>query len=195
MMADQNEAERRKEAVRMSAKVEKEESEIQQRKEEAQRDLDEAEPVLQSAQTSVRGIKKRDLDKLRNLSRPPNSVKLTLECVSLMLGETSVEWTDVRKLLAKQDFIPNILNFDADKVSAEQLKLVKEKYLDGNPDLTVKSVARASTACGPLCEWVESQVKYSTIYNTVQALSAEVAQLEKDAKLITYKKDKIGHCC
>jgi dynein heavy chain 1 len=192
MVADQNVAEKRKEeAVKMSSKVQKQEIEINQRKEEAQRDLDDAEPALQSAQTSVRGIKKRDLDEVRNLSRPPNNVKLTLECVSLMLGETSVEWTDVRKLLAKQDFIPSILNFDADKLSAKNLKLVKEKYLDGNPDLTVESVTRASTACGPLYKWAESQIKYSTIYNNVQPLRAEVAQLEEDAKIVTDEKDKI----
>jgi dynein heavy chain 1 len=192
MVADQNEAEKRKEeAVKMSAQVEQQESEIHQRKEEAQRDLDEAEPALQSAQSAVRGIKKRDLDEVRNLARPPNNVKLTLECVSLMLGESNAEWTEVRKLLAKQDFIPSILNFDADKLSAKQLKLVKDKYLDGNPDLTVESVTRSSKACGPLYKWAESQIKYSTIYNNVQPLREEVAQLETQAKLVTDEKDRI----
>jgi dynein heavy chain 1 len=179
----------------MSAKFKKWESEIHQRKEEAQRDLDEAESALQSAQTSVREIKKRDLDKVRNLSCPPNNVKLTLECVSLMLGEASVEWVDIRKLLAKQDFIPKILNFDADKLSVEQLKLVKEKYLNSNQNFTVERVTRASAACGPLYKWVESQIKYSTIYNNVKALSTEGAQLEVDATLVADEEYKIARCC
>lgn len=139
MVANQNIAEKRKEeAEKMSAEVQKQQVEINSRKEEAQRDLDEAEPALRSAQASVRGIKKRDLDEVKALARPPENVKLTLECVSIMLGESSSapSWADVRKLLAKSDFIPNILNFDADKLSAKQIKLVREKYLDGNPDLT-----------------------------------------------------------
>jgi hypothetical protein len=29
-----------------------------------------------------------------------------------MLGEKSVEWADVRKLLAKSEFMPNVVNFE-----------------------------------------------------------------------------------
>jgi dynein heavy chain 1, cytosolic len=145
MVADQNEAEKRKdEAETISAQVRIQQSEINRRRDEAQRDLDEAEPALKSALASVRGIKKRDLDEIRNLARPPNNVKLTLECVAIMLGEKSVEWADVRKLLSKAEFIPNIIDFDADKLSAKQIKLVKEKYLDGNPELNAEAVTRSS---------------------------------------------------
>ncbi len=86
MVANQkNIAEKRKEEVeKMSTEVQKQQVEINSRKEEAQRDLDEAEPALRSAQASVRGIKKRDLDEVRALARPPDNVKLTLECVSIM---------------------------------------------------------------------------------------------------------------
>jgi dynein heavy chain 1 len=140
MVADQNVAEKRKEeAEKMSVEVSKQQEEITKRKDEAQRDLDEAEPALRSAQASVRGIKKRDLDEVKALARPPDNVKLTLECVAHMLGETSTSWADVRKMLAKSDFIPNILNFDADKLSAKQIKLVQTKYLEGNPDLTTET--------------------------------------------------------
>lgn len=189
MVGDQNEAERSKtEAVKISAEVETQQKEIDTRKEEAQRDLDQAEPALKEAQETVRGIKKRDLDEVRNLARPPNNVKLTLECVAIMLGETKVEWTDVRKIIAKAEFIPSILNFDADKLSAKRIKLVKEKYMDGNPDLTLESVMRSSKACGPLFKWAESQIKYSAVYNRVQPLREEVEQLEEAAKSVKEKK-------
>ena len=113
VVADQNEAQKRKEeAEKMSVDVDRQQVAIAERKEKAQSELDEAEPALNSAKSSVKGIKKRDLDEIRNLGRPPVNVKLTLECVAIMLGEKSVEWADVRKLLAKSDFIPNILEFD-----------------------------------------------------------------------------------
>jgi dynein heavy chain 1 len=192
MVAEQNAAEhRKKEAVRMGAEVETQQREIDQRKTAAQKDLDEAEPALLSAQTSVRGINKRDLDEIKNLARPPINVKLTLECVFLMLGEKNVEWSDVRKLVAKADFIPSILKFDADNLSAKQIKLVTDKYLDGNPDLTVESVMRSSKACGPLYKWAESQIKYSTIYNNIQPLREEVARLEEEATVVREEKDSI----
>eukprot|EP00934_Nitzschia_sp_Nitz4_P009291 Nitzschia sp. Nitz4//scaffold6_size259037//29898//42524//NITZ4_001045-RA/size259037-augustus-gene-0.315-mRNA-1//-1//CDS//3329556806//9281//frame0 len=192
MVGDQNAAEKRKvEAEKMSAEVKKQQVQIDTRKEEAQRDLDEAEPALRSAQASVRGIKKRDLDEVRALSRPPNNVKLTLECVSVMLGESKVEWSDVRKLLSKSDFIPSILNFDADKLSAKQIALVRSKYLDGNEDLSVESVTRSSRACGPLYQWAESQIRYSNVYNRIQPLRDEVEQLENAAKDVKEKLETV----
>ncbi|KAL3939676.1 MAG: hypothetical protein SGBAC_005637 [Bacillariaceae sp.] len=188
MVADQNIAEKRKaEAEKMSSEVKKQQIEIDKRKNEAQRDLDEAEPALRSAQQSVRGIKKRDLDEVRNLARPPNNVKLTLECVAILLGEKRTEWADVRKLLSKSDFITNILNFDADKLSTKQIQLVQDKYLDGNPELTTQTVMRSSKACGPLYMWAESQIKYSTVYNRIQPLRDEVEQLENDSKVVKEK--------
>ena len=192
MVADQNVAEKRKdEAERMNIELEKQHNAINERKDKAQTELDEAEPALRSAQASVRGIKKRDLDEVRNLARPPANVKLTLECVAIMLGETSLEWTDVRKLLAKADFIPSIINFDADNLSEKQLKQIKEKYLDGNPDLNAESVTRSSKACGPLYTWAESQIKYSSIYNSIQPLREEVDRLEGEADKAKESKEVI----
>lgn len=192
MVADQNIAEKRKEeAERVNEAVTKQQKEIDVRKEEAQHDLDGAEPALIEAQTSVKSIKKRDLDEIRNLRTPPNNVKLTLECVAIMLGEKSVGWAEIRKLLAKTDFIPSILTFDADNISSRQVKLVREKYLDGNEDLSVEAVTRSSKACGPLYKWAESQVKYSLVYNRVEPLRREVEQLEQEAQVAKDEKDRI----
>ena len=192
MVADQNAAEqRKKEAERMGAEVQAQQKEIDTRKEAAQKDLDEAEPALRDAQASVRGIKKRDLDEIRNLKQPPNNVKLTLECVAIMLGEKSIDWKDIRKVLAKTEFIPSILNFDADLLTSKQIKLVNDKYLVGNEELNAESVMRSSKACGPLYKWAESQIKYSTIFNNIQPLREEVARLEEEAMVVREEKDAI----
>jgi dynein heavy chain 1 len=78
-----------------------------------------------------------------------------------------------------------------DKLTSRQIKIVKDKYLDGNADLTVEAVNRSSKACGPLYQWAESQVKYSSIYNSIQPLREEVEQLEKDAKVANDEKEKL----
>jgi len=192
MVGDQKEAEKSKEkAEKMSSEVEKQRAEISVRKEEAQRDLDEAEPALLSAKAAVKGIKRRDLDEVRNLLRPPVNVRLTLECVAVMMGDKSVEWTDVRKMISKGDFINSILNFTANKLTSRQVKIVKDKYIDGNDDLNFESVMRSSKACGPLYKWAESQVKYSTVFNRVQPLRKEVERLEKDAEIAKEQKDAL----
>ena len=56
MVADQNEAQKRKEeAEKMSVEVERQQEAIAERKDKAQKELDEAEPALISAKNSVQG--------------------------------------------------------------------------------------------------------------------------------------------
>jgi dynein heavy chain 1 len=55
-----------------------------------------AEPALQSARTSVRGIKPAQLNEVRALARPPNGVRLTMEAVCVMLGERT---TEIRRII------------------------------------------------------------------------------------------------
>ena len=115
IVANQNEAQKRKEAAeKMSVNVEQQQVTIIEQKEKAQSKLDKAEPALNSAKSSVKGIKKRDLDEIQNLGCPPVNVKLTLECVAIVLDQKSVDvtWADVRTFLRKLELIPNILLFD-----------------------------------------------------------------------------------
>ena len=182
MVGDQKEAEVRKaEAEKTSVEVKAQESEISQRKEYAQRELDAAEPALRDAQAAVKSIHKPHLDEVRKLLKPPPNVQLTLECVALMLGEKNLEWSSVKKVVGARDFIQNILNFAADKLTSRQVQALQTKYLDGNKDLNYESVMRSSRACGPLYKWAESQVKYSTVINKIQPLRDEVQRLEEDA--------------
>ena len=122
------------------------EKQISSRKEEAQRDLDAAEPALQDAKAAVKSIRKRDLDEVRNLLRPPPNVQITLECVAVMLGETNLDWANVKKTVSRADFIPNILGFAADKLTDRQVKYIRKAYLDGNESINYDLVMRSSKA-------------------------------------------------
>jgi len=192
MVGDQNEAEKRKEeADKMRIAVDAQSEKITIRKEQVQRDLDGAEPALKSAQSAVKGIRKRELDEVRNLLRPPKYVQLTLECVAIMLGEKSLEWVNVKKIISKSDFIPSILGFAVDKLTSRQVKTIQDKYLDGNDELTYESVMRSSKACGPLYKWAESQIKYFTVFTRVKPLREEVDKLEKEAEVANNQKSQL----
>ena len=78
-----------------------------------------------------------------------------------------------------------------DNLSSRQIKIVQDKYLDGNAELTVEAVMRSSKACGPLYQWAESQIKYSSIYNSIQPLREEVEKLEEDAKVANDDKERL----
>lgn len=69
-------------------------------------------------------------------------------------------------------------------LSDKQVALVRKNYLDGNSELSEEAVMRSSKACGPLYKWAESQIRYSTVYNRIQPLRDEVAQLEQEAQVV-----------
>lgn len=184
MLEKQNEAEQRKlVAEELTRELNKQNEEIRVRKETVQNELSEAEPALESAKQSVQNIRKSQLDEVRALGRPPAAVQLTMEMVSVMLGEKSTDWTEIRKVIRRDDFISLVVNFDPLSLNSKQVKKVQE-YL-GNPELDHASVDRASKACGPLYVWAQSQIHYSTILRKVKPLRDEVESLEEKSKELT----------
>lgn len=99
-----------------------------------------------------------------------------MEMVSIMIGEKNTDWTEIRKVIRRDDFITTVVNFDPLTLTQKQVKAVQEDYLS-NAELDYSSVDRASKACGPLYQWAESQVKYATILRKVKPLRDEVAGL------------------
>jgi dynein heavy chain 1, cytosolic len=185
MIREQNEAEsRKKETVQLAADLAARDEEISSRKKVVEADLAQAEPALLDAQSSVNSIRKPQLDEIRALARPPNAVKMTLEAVAIMLGETSLEWADLRKFIRRDDFISQVVNFDSEKLTARQRQVIQTNYVQNADDFEYEKVNRASKACGPLFKWVISQLNYTRILHSIQPLREEVQGLiEKSADL------------
>ncbi|KAG9393495.1 Dynein heavy chain, N-terminal region 2 [Carpediemonas membranifera] len=156
------------------------EADIAVRKQEAEASLAEVEPMVKEAQQSVKSINKLHLDELRRLNNPPEGVKLAIEAVLLLLGEKSkvaTDWTAVRSIMRKDDFIQRIIMFQGASASDKLLAFLEKKYL-ANPSFTFESVNRASRAAGPMVKWVASQVQYLRIVANIAPLRAEVQAAE-----------------
>ncbi len=188
MVEGQNEAERRKadaESLRKTLELQK--IEIATRQEEAQSELSEAEPALLAAQTSVRSIRKTQLDEIRAMARPPKAVQTVLEAVSIMLGYDQTHWSDIRKIISKQDYIATVLNFDAASLTQDRITAILD-MLERESDLDQDSVQRASRACGPLYAWVMSSINFNRIAQRVAPLREQVADLEKKSEVLATEK-------
>ncbi|RHY13104.1 hypothetical protein DYB25_007654, partial [Aphanomyces astaci] len=179
MVVEQNEAQlKKKDTEVLAADLALQDDEISKRKLVVEKDLSEAEPALLEAQSSVNSIRKAQLDELRALARPPNAVRLTLEAVAIMLGENSLDWTDLRKFIRKDDFIASVVHFDSDKLTAKQRQTIQKDYMSKGDEFDYEKVQRASKACGPLFKWVVSQLNYTEILHKIQPLRHEVKTLE-----------------
>eukprot|EP01039_Chlorochromonas_danica_P002781 gene2781-3035_t len=182
MVEKQNEAEQRKAiAEKLTAELKCQNEEIRVRKEAVEKELSEAEPALISAKQSVSNIRKNQLDEVRALAHPPNAVRLTMEMVAVMIGETNTEWNEIRKIIRRDDFITTVVNFDPLSLTPKQMKIVNDNYLS-NTELDYNSVDRASKACGPLYKWAGSQIKYASILKKIKPLRDEMLTLQEQSK-------------
>ena len=193
MVGKQSEAEQRKRlAEDLTVELQRQNEEIRVRRDQVEIELSLAEPALVSAKQSVQNIRKAQLDEVRALGRPPNAVRLTMEMVSIMIGEMSTDWQDIRRVIRRDDFIATVVNFDPLSLTQKQVKAVQDEYLS-NAELDYTSVDRASKACGPLYQWAESQIQYATILRKVKPLRDEVTGLiEKSDILAVQQKEAVG---
>lgn len=62
-------------------------------------------------------IKKKHLAEVRSMANPPAPVKLALESVCLLLNENATDWKSIRGVMMKENFIPNIVNFETSQLT------------------------------------------------------------------------------
>ena len=67
--------------------------------------------------TAVKGIKRQHLVEIRSMANPPGLVKLALESICLLLGESANDWKQIRAVTMKDSFIPTIVNFNTEDIT------------------------------------------------------------------------------
>ncbi|KAF4549174.1 Dynein heavy chain-like protein [Elsinoe fawcettii] len=182
MIADQREAEKRRGiSLEIQAALSKQDKEISERREVVEVDLAKATPAVEEAQRSVNNIKKQHLTEVRSMQNPPAGVKLALEAVCTLLGHKVTDWKTIISIIRKDDFIPSIVHYDNEtQMTASHRTKMEREYLTKD-DFSYERANRASKACGPLVQWVEAQVSFSSILARVGPLRAELAELQDQA--------------
>jgi len=66
---------------------------------------------------AVKGIKKQHLVEVRSMGNPPSAVKMALESICMLLGETALDWKAIRSVIVRENFISTIVNFNTDDIS------------------------------------------------------------------------------
>eukprot|EP00043_Microstomoeca_roanoka_P020037 m.234910 g.234910 ORF g.234910 m.234910 type:complete len:4574 (+) comp17091_c0_seq1:164-13885(+) len=156
-------------------------AEVKQNKAVVETELAEVEPTLRDAETAVKNIERRHLQELKALGNPPPAVKLALESVLCMLGESNTEWKYIRSYITRDDFISSIINFNPDSVTPKIRDQMTKKYLE-NPDYDVDKAFRASQAAGPLVKWARAMVNYATMLLKIEPLRNQLKSLTQEAE-------------
>ncbi|KAJ8394229.1 hypothetical protein AAFF_G00048120 [Aldrovandia affinis] len=121
MVKDQQEAEKKKVVSQeIQESVYKQQEVIKDKQLSVKEDLDQVEPAVIEAQNAVKSIKKQHLVEVRSMANPPGAVKLALESICLLLGESTTDWKQIRSIIMRENFIPTIVNFSADEIRGHE---------------------------------------------------------------------------
>ncbi|XP_064623935.1 cytoplasmic dynein 1 heavy chain 1-like isoform X3 [Lineus longissimus] len=192
MVKDQQEAERKKVASQeIQQNLIEQTKIISEKKEFVMTDLARVEPAVQDAQTAVKSIKKQNLVELKSMGNPPPAIKIAMESICLLLGESAPDWKAIRQIVMRDNFVPQIVNFSTDDITDEIRAQMKKKYLS-NPDYNFEKVNRASLACGPMVKWAIAQINYSDMLMRVEPLRNELSSLENEAEANRMKADELN---
>ena len=139
------------------------------------------------------GIQRKHLDELRALASPPQNVRLALEpVIALVSGiPKKPEWNEIKEWLRKPTFIMTVMTFDKDSIAPNVKKFIKGNYLDKKDEFVIEKIFKASQAAGPLAKWVQSLVDYADIFERIQPLRNEVAELEHEHNRMREEMEKL----
>jgi len=164
-------------------------------KDEVEADLAEAIPALNAAVAALDQIKPAEINEVKNLAKPPATVKLVAESICVMLEIKSVRipdpndpsrrimdyWGPSQKMMQDNDFINKLKGYDKDNIPLKVMKNIRENYIT-NEAFTPANAEKASKAAAGLCKWVYAMEVYDRVAKEVapkkEALRVAEEQLE-----------------
>jgi dynein heavy chain len=131
---------------------------------DAQKDLDEALPAMESAYKALDALEKKDIAELKVFSKPPDAVLMVMEAICILF-KVKPDWDSSKKLLSDPQFMKKMQDYDKDNISESTIKKLK-KYID-TPNFNAEAVEKVSKAIKSMCLWVIAMDLYSRVFRQV----------------------------
>jgi dynein heavy chain len=186
---DSADADQQKEVVEAEvAVVSKQAAEVQVVADDAQKDLDLALPALNNAVKALDSLKPGDLNEMKGFAKPPPLVMVTMEAVSILLGEKlgkdeTKNWSQSQKILQRGGkLLDELKGYDKDNIPPEFLKKL-QPYL-GREDFVPEKVEKQSLAAKGMCMWVRAMDVYSRVAKEVEPKRQKLDKLKADLKVV-----------
>lgn len=87
-------------------------------KSEADKILNDALPILQSATEALNTLNRNDISEIKGNNNPHQIVRFTLECVAILLDEKQ-DWDTIKKCLADPNFLSRMKNLNVAQITVK----------------------------------------------------------------------------
>lgn len=112
------------------------------------------------AKEEVKKLKEADWREIRSYVKPPDIVKLVMEAMMLALGERTLDWNYILKVIRQRTFMTRLAECDPQSLSLATRRRLRKEYLS-NPRFTHQAAMEGSCALGAIQRWVAAQLATS----------------------------------
>ncbi|KAI4474528.1 hypothetical protein M0802_015568 [Mischocyttarus mexicanus] len=161
-------------------------------KSECEADLAVAIPILEDAVIALNTLKPTDITLVKAMKNPPDTVKLVMAAVCVMLGVTPDRivdpvggkkiidyWGPSKRILGDMNFLQNLKDYNKDNIPSAVIQIIKNVYMT-DKNFVPHIVAKASSAAEGLCKWVRAMVSYNEIAKVVAPKKEKLALAQKE---------------
>ncbi|XP_048509709.1 dynein axonemal heavy chain 7-like [Athalia rosae] len=161
-------------------------------KTECEADLAVAIPILEDAIAALNTLKPADITLVKAMKNPPDTVKLVMAAVCVMLNvspdrsmdpvtgkKTTDYWGPSKRVLGDMNFLQNLKDYDKDNIPVALMNVVKKTYMT-DKSFMPNIVAKASSAAEGLCKWVRAMVSYDDVAKVVAPKKEKLVAAQKE---------------
>ncbi|XP_024883298.1 dynein heavy chain 7, axonemal-like [Temnothorax curvispinosus] len=161
-------------------------------KTECEADLAVAIPILEDAVIALNTLKPTDITLVKAMKNPPDTIKLVMAAVCVMLGvppDRSIDpatgkkftdyWGPSKRILGDMNFLQNLKDYDKDNIAPAVMQIIKKTYMTDNSFMP-HIVAKASSAAEGLCKWVRAMVSYDEVAKVVAPKKKKLAEAQTE---------------
>jgi len=165
-------------------------------KDDCQKDLDEAMPLLLASEEALKVLEdnKKDLDTVKKLGSPPNPIKYTMQALCYLLYPNPAEkkknpetlkievdwWAASQKLMSDIYFIKKLIDFNSEEIEEKNILALGKFLKDPQFSETLKpeSVEKASQSCKCLIQWINGVYSYYFVNKKVKPKKQKLKESE-----------------
>ena len=151
---------------------------IKEAKEEADKKLNDAMPILNAATEALNTLNRNDISEIKSQPNPHVLVKFTLECVAILLDERS-DSDSIKKLLADPNFLSRMKTLKAENITKSIQDKIKKK-INSNASFIPSEIQKINIAAKSICEWVRAVTEYTDIWKETEKKRVFVEDMNKE---------------
>jgi dynein heavy chain 1 len=202
IMEDTETARKRKEQAEIQkTEIEKMKTQIQVRSETVQKELLMVKPMMEEAKKAVAEMPARLISEIKSIKVSNDKTIICLRILAVIftyvtkkvMPKGKMDWEDIKKALAKEEFLSTIKNVNGEDLPKEVVNYIKKEKNDPENKWDLEAIKKASTAVGIMAGWVEATLSFSEIVNNVQPLNDEINALSEKRNHVEKEYEVVIH--